>query len=218
MKKVKILLVDDHSILQHGLCSSLEMEESFEIIATADSGYSAIDLVEQHSPDLVIMDISMPGLNGMEATKRILAKEPHIKVIALSMHMEKVYVSGMITAGASGYVLKSCSFKELLKCIRTVLSGDMFFCEEVRHLVDENGGSHFQDSPVTIFSILSKREREVLQLIAEGHKSRKIAEQLSISIKTVDIHRTNIKNKLNISSIAELTKVAIAQGLTTPLL
>ena len=218
MKKVKIIIADDHSIVQHGLCSSLEMEKGFEVVAKAESGHSAIELAILHRPDLIIMDVSMPYLNGMEATKQILAKNPEIKIIALSMHMEKIYVTGMMNAGASGYILKSCSFKELVKCIKTVLSGHHFFCREVRPLIADTDGKPASGNNVSVFSLLSKREREVLQLIAEGHKSRKIAQKLNISVKTVDIHRTHLKTKLNIHSIAELTKFAIAEGLTSSLL
>lgn len=218
MKHVKIMIADDHGILQHGLCESLEKETAFEVVAKADSGHRAIELASLHQPDVVIMDVSMPGLNGMEATKQILAEHPEIKIIALSMHMEKIYVNGMMNAGASGYILKSCSFKELLVCIQAVLSGEHFFCQEVKHLVAVKGGNAVKKGKSSVFSLLSKREREVLQLIAEGHMSRKIAEKLNISVKTVDIHRTNLKTKLNIHSIAELTKFAIAEGLTSSLL
>jgi DNA-binding NarL/FixJ family response regulator len=218
MKKIKIIIADDHGILQHGLANSLQVENIFEVVAKADSGFSAIELADLHKPDMVIMDVSMPRLNGMEATKRILAKNPEIKVIALSMHMEKIYVEGMINAGASGYILKSCSFKELLIGIATVLDGEFFFCQEVRHLVTDGEYVPENNKKVSIFSLLSNREREVLQLIAEGYKSRAIAQKLNISVKTIDIHRTNLKSKLNIHSIAELTKFAIAEGMTTSLL
>lgn len=214
MRKIKVIIADDHSIVQHGLCNSLEMEQEFEVVAKADSGYSAIELADLHRPDIVIMDVSMPQLNGMEATKQILTKNPEIKIIALSMHMEKIYVTGMMNAGASGYVLKSCSFKELLKGIQVVLSGEHFLCRDVRHLVTYEDGVLAKQSSTSVFSLLSKREREVLQLIAEGHKTRKIAQELNISVKTIDIHRTHLKRKLNIHSIAELTKFAIAEGLT----
>ena len=214
MRKVKIIIADDHSIVQHGLCHSLEMEQGFKVVAKADSGHSAIELSDLHQPDIVIMDVSMPHLNGMEATKQILMKNPKIKIIALSMHMEKIYVTGMMNAGASGYVLKSCSFKELLKGIQVVLSGEHFLCRDVRHLVTYEEGVLVIQSRISAFSLLSKREREVLQLIAEGHKTRKIAQKLNISVKTIDIHRTHLKRKLNIHSIAELTKFAIAEGLT----
>ncbi len=136
MKKIKVLIADDHSILQHGLCQSLEMEKGFKVVARADSGLDAIKLADQHNPDLVIMDVSMPHINGMEATTRILKKHPNIKVIALSMHMEKIYVTGMMKAGASGYVLKSCSFKELMKCIHSVLDDEIFFCNEIKSLIN----------------------------------------------------------------------------------
>jgi len=218
MKKIKIILADDHSILQHGLANSLEMEKKFDVVAKADSGLSAIELADRHTPDLIIMDVSMPHLNGMEATKRILVKNPEIKVIALSMHTEKIYVKGMMNAGASGYILKSCSFKELLTCIKTVLLGKLFFCQEIKHLGLDTAPVPEDNKTVSVFSLLSKREREVLQLIAEGHKSRAIAEKLNISIKTIDIHRTNLKTKLNIHSIAELTRFAIAEGVTPSLL
>ncbi len=218
MKKIKVIIADDHSILQHGLCQSLEMEKGFKVVARADSGLDAIKLVNKHKPDLVIMDVSMPHINGMEATTRILKKHPNIKIIALSMHMEKIYVTGMMKAGASGYVLKSCSFKELLKCIHSVLRDEIFFCEEIKRLIKGKDLKKVSGLPDSIYSLLSKREREVLQLIAEGNKSKSIAQIMKISVKTVDIHRTNIKTKLNIHSIAELTKFAIAEGLTSSLL
>jgi DNA-binding NarL/FixJ family response regulator len=218
MSPYKLIIADDHSILQHGLCNSLEMETDIRIVGQAESGHEAIELADRLEPDLVIMDVSMPGLNGMEATKQILKKHPHIKVIGLSMHTEKIYVSGMMEAGASGYILKSCSFKELLTGIHTVLAGEIFFCREVMHLVDNKEIAQGKDEPLSVFSLLSRREREVLQLIAEGHKSRMIAKMLSISVKTVDIHRNNIKAKLNIHSIAELTKFAIAEGLTSTII
>ncbi len=218
MKKIKIIIADDHSILQHGLAKSLEIEKKFDVVARADCGAAAIELANHHKPDLVIMDVSMPLLNGMEATKRILKKNPEIKVIALSMHVEKIYVTGMINAGASGYVLKSSSFKELLNCIEIVLTGDYYFCKEVKHIIKNDKNLPDKTKKASVYSLLSEREREVLQLIAEGHKSRAIAERLNISVKTVDIHRTHLKTKLNIHSIAELTKFAISQGVTTPLL
>lgn len=175
MKKIKIIIADDHSILQHGLAKSLEMEKNFDVVAKADSGLLAIELANHHLPDLVIMDVSMPGINGMEATKQILTKNPEIKVIALSMHMEKIYVTGMMKAGASGYILKSCSFKELLTCIKMVLSGEYCFCKEAKHFITEKEHVPVNNKRASIFSLLSERERQVLQMIAEGHKTRTIA-------------------------------------------
>ncbi len=215
MKKNKILIADDHSILQHGLCNSLELEDDVEFVIKADSGYAAIELANKYKPDIVVMDISMPGLNGMEATKQIITDNPKTKVIALSMHIEKIYVNGMINAGASGYILKSSSFKELLNGIETVLAGKYYYSQEVIDKVDNNGKKFVTEQRVSVFLLLSRREREVLQLISEGYKSKAIAQKLFISVKTVDIHRTNLKTKLNIHTIAELTKFAISEGITS---
>ena len=215
-KKIKIIIVDDHMIVRHGLCQSFSMEDNFEVIAEADSGRSAVSLALWHCPDIVIMDVSMPDLNGIETTKIILANNSNIKVVALTMHAEKVYVMGMLNAGASGYVLKSSSFKELLKCINMVLSGEMFFCQEVSLLIAGKNDRPVKGKRVSVFSLLSRKEREVLQLIAEGHKSNEIAEKLYISVRTVDVHRVNLKKKLNINNVAELTKFAISEGITSP--
>ncbi|WP_299983548.1 response regulator transcription factor [Desulfobacula sp.] len=215
-KKIKIIIVDDHTIVRHGISQSFSMEDNFEVIAEADSGRSAISLALLHRPDIVIMDVSMPDLNGIETTQKILANNSNIKVIALTMHAEKVYVMGMLNAGASGYLLKSSSFKELLKCIKMVLSGEMFFCQEVSRLIAGKNGRPVKDKRVSVFSLLSKKERQVLQLIAEGHKSKEIAEKLYISVRTVDVHRIHLKKKLNINNVAELTKFAISEGITSP--
>jgi len=209
MKKFKIIIADDHSILQHGLSNSLELEKDIDVVGKATSGFEAIEMTHQLIPDMVIMDVSMPGLNGMEATKQILEEHPEVKVMALSMHTEKIYVSGMMKAGASGYILKSCSFKELLSGIHAILDGEIFFCEEVMHLIDRKEKVFSSEKSISVFSLLSRREREVLQLIAEGHKSRMIAEKLNISVRTVDIHRDNLKRKLKIHTIAELTKLSL---------
>jgi two-component system response regulator NreC len=218
MKKTEIIVVDDHSILQHGLCNILEMEESFKVVGRADSGRSAIKLAAQLSPDLVIMDVNMPELNGIEATKQIIKTNNQIKVLGLSMHIEKVYVTGMMSAGASGYILKTCSFKELVQGIKTVLSGEYYFCKDIKPLIVFKNGEIVKNKKNDHFSLLSLREREVLQLIAEGNISRDIAKKLKISPKTVDIHRKNVKTKLNIDSIAGLTKFAISEGLTSSIL
>jgi len=191
------------------------MENDFTIVADTNSGRSAIDLASWHQPDMVLMDISMPDMNGIEATRQILANNSNIKVIALTMHAERIYIMGMLNAGVSGYILKSCSFTQLLQCIKTVLSGEMFFCEEAQHLIMNTKGWPFTNKPISVFSMLSNKEREVLQLIAEGRKSKKIADKLNISVRTVEVHRSHLKKKLDIQSIAELTKFAISQGITS---
>jgi len=215
MKKIEIILVDDHSILQHGLCNSLEMEKKFKVVGRTDSGRAAIELTAKLSPDLVIMDVNMPGLNGIDATKQIIKANNQIKVLGLSMHIEKVYVIGMMSAGASGYILKTCSFKELVKGIETVLSGKYYFCKDIKPLISFKNGKIVTDKKNQKFSLLSLREREILQLVAEGHTSKDIAQKLNLSPKTVDIHRKNVKTKLNIDSTAGLTKYAISEGLTS---
>lgn len=214
-KKTKLIIVDDHTIVRHGLCKSFSMENDFTIVADTNSGRSAIDLASWHQPDMVLMDISMPDMNGIEATRQILANNSNIKVIALTMHAERIYIMGMLNAGVSGYILKSCSFTQLLQCIKTVLSGEMFFCEEAQHLIMNTKGWPFTNKPISVFSMLSNKEREVLQLIAEGRKSKKIADKLNISVRTVEVHRSHLKKKLDIQSIAELTKFAISQGITS---
>ena len=204
----KIIVVDDHTIVRHGICEALDAENGFAVIAQADSGRSAIDLALELCPDIMLMDVSMPDLNGIETTRHILANNSNIKIIALTMHSEKVYVKGMLDAGVSGYILKSCSFKELLHCIKTVLSGERYLGQGVA----DHDEDFFTNKKT---SILSNKEREVLQLIAEGHRSKGIAQKLNISVRTVDVHRVNIKNKLNIHSVAELTKFALTEGITS---
>ena len=215
MKKIKILLVDDHTILRYGILQSFRKENNFEVIGETDSGRSAINFVSTHCPDIILMDVSMPDLNGMETTRQILASTSDIKIIALSMHSEKIYVMGMLNAGASGYLLKSCSFSELLKAIYIVLSGKKYLSSEIAHLATADSLNSIRNQNISALSMLSKREREVLQLIAEGHKSKIIAEKLNISRKTVDVHRANLKKKLDIHNTAELTKFAIDKGITS---
>jgi DNA-binding NarL/FixJ family response regulator len=214
MGKIKIILVDDHTIVRQGLSQAIQTKEDFKVVGEADNGRVAIELALLHAPDIVIMDVSMPDLNGIEATKQILANNSNVKVIVLSMYSEKIYVIGMLNAGASAYLLKTCSFRELHHAINIVLSGKTYLCPDVAHLVvnkslDSNGGQK-----TSLLSVLSQREREVLQLIAEGHQNKAIAVKLKISNKTVENHRANLKNKLDIHSTAELTKFSIAEGVT----
>ena len=208
MKKHTLIIADDHRIVHHGISQALNKEEHFVVVAEADSGNQAVSLAREHNPDLVLIDISMPDLNGMEATRQILAANPAIRVLALSMHTEKIYIRGMLDAGASGYILKSCSYNELVKALQAVLAGNIYLSPEITHLL-------IKGSPDRL-SLLSLREREVFTLIAEGRTTREIADTLCLSGKTIDVHRKNIKDKLGIHTIAGLTKYAIAKGLTSP--
>jgi len=215
MEKIKIILVDDHTIVRQGISQALQLEKNFEVIGEADSGRFAVQLILKYCPDIVIMDVSMPDLNGIETTKQILAGNSNIKVIALSMHSAKVYVMGMLNAGASAYLLKTCSFKELGHAINIVLSGKTYLCPDVTHLVINNSLDSIRGQKSSPLYLLSPREREVLQLIAEGYPNKGIAEKLNISKKTVDAHRASLKKKLDIHSTAELTKFSIAEGITS---
>ncbi len=213
MKK-KIILVDDHKITREGLRSLLESQSDMEVIAEADNGRSAVKLSLKLVPDVVVMDISMPDLNGIDATHQILAKMPKIKVIALSMYSDRRYVLGMLKAGVTGYLLKDCAFEELIRAIRGVLDGQTYMSPEIADTVMKDYSKHLASTDTSPLSTLTEREREVLQLIAEGMSTKRIAESLHISTKTIETHRRQLMTKLNLHSIAELTKFALREGLT----
>jgi len=210
---IKIILVDDHKIVRQGLRNMLEQETDLEVIGEADDGRMAVRLVRELSPQVVIMDVGMPDLNGIEATRQVLAESPGVKVIGLSMHCDRRFVMNMLKAGASGYLLKDSAFEELATAIRMVLGGKMYLSTEIANIVIKDylqgGGDE------SVFSVLTPREREVLQLMAEGKSSRQIADHLVISIKTVETHRMQLMHKLQIFSVAELTKYAIREGLSS---
>ncbi|MDD2901258.1 MAG: response regulator transcription factor [Syntrophales bacterium] len=210
---IKIILADDHKIVRQGLRNMLEQETDLEVIGEADDGRMAVRLVRELSPQVVIMDVGMPDLNGIEATRQVLAESPGVKVIGLSMHCDRRFVMNMLKAGASGYLLKDSAFEELATAIRMVLGGKMYLSTEIANIVIKDylqgGGDE------SVFSVLTPREREVLQLMAEGKSSRQIADHLVISIKTVETHRMQLMHKLQIFSVAELTKYAIREGLSS---
>ena len=213
---IRIILVDDHGILRSGLRNLLEKHEDMEVIAEAEDGRAAVRLVAELSPDVVVIDVSMPNLNGIEATRQIVSASCKVKVIALSMHSDEQFVAGMLEAGACGYLLKGCNFEELTSAIRAAAAGKAYLSPGVCNLVI---GSYLnrgaETSARSASPLLTAREREVLQLLAEGKSTREIASQLYVSIKTAEAHRQHIMNKLNLHSIAELTKYAIREGLTS---
>ncbi len=213
--KTKILLVDDHKILRDGICSIVKGYPDMEVIGEAANGKEALQLVEELSPDIVIMDISMPDLNGIDATRMIIADNPNIKVIALSMHHDKQFVSEIFKAGASGYLLKDCAFDELEHAVNIVMDGKTYINPQIASLVIESLVNQPQATSQKTFSLLTDREREVLQLISEGESTKEIASKLSVSAKTIESHRRQVMGKLNIRNIAELTKYAIREGLTS---
>ena len=212
---IKILLADDHRIFRESLSTLLEQQTDIEIIAQANNGQTAVQLAKKLLPDVVIMDIGMPDLNGIEATRQILSKESQIKIIALSMYSDRKFVAEMLKAGASGYLLKDSAAEELIQAIRTVIGGGTYLPPSLTDLVVENYVRNPTRTEKGAFSALTPREREVLQLMAEGKSTKRIAGNLHISIKTVETHRLNIMEKLDIHSVAELTKYAIREGLTS---
>jgi two-component system response regulator NreC len=212
---VKVLLADDHKIVRDGLRTLLEKNAEVKVVGEAEDGRTAVQLAKKLSPDIIIMDVAMPDLNGIEATRQVVAEHPGVKVIAVSMHSDKRFVAEMLKAGASAYLSKDYAFDELEKVIRTVMANKIYLSPDISGVVVDSYVRRTPKPESTAFSLLSDREREVLQLVAEGKTAKEIAEHLHVSIKTVETHRTNIMTKLNIHRVAELTKYAIREGLTT---
>jgi len=209
----RVLLADDHKILRQGLRTLLEREKDIQIVGEADNGRSSVKLTGELAPDVVVMDVAMPDLNGIDATRRITEAEPRTRVLALSMHSDGRYVKGMLQAGARGYILKDCAAEELTHAIRTVMAGQVYVSPGVTGAIVNDYVRQLSaaDGPAT----LTPREREVLQLLAEGGSTANIAAGLHLSVKTIETHRKHIMDKLGLRSIAELTKYAIREGITT---
>lgn len=213
---VRVLIVDDHKIMREGLRSLLEKQPDTEVAAEAENAREALQLVEEVKPDIVIMDVVMPSLNGIEATRRLLAKIPSIKVIALSMYSDKRFVMEMLRAGAAGYLLKDCAFEELDEAIRTVMQDRTYITPRIVDIIVKDYFSQAEKPRSSALSALTSRQYEVLQLLAEGKSTREIAKQMALSVKTIESHRQQIISKLNIRSVAGLTKYAIREGLISP--
>ena len=209
---MRIVLADDHQIVRDGLRALLEKETDMEVIAEAEDGQSAVKLTAELKPSVVVMDIGMPDMNGIEATRQIVASHPDVKVIALSMHSDKRFVGGMLKAGASGYLLKDCAFGELANAIRAVTQGQTYLSPQVTHVVVQGYVRQAGPRAPAGADVLTGREREVLQLLAEGKSTKDIAALLKLSARTVETHRQQIMNKLNIHKAAELVKYAIREG------
>jgi two-component system response regulator NreC len=213
---IRVLIADDHKIMLAGLRSLLEKQTDFEVVAEAENGRKAVQMAQELKPDIVVMDVSMPDLNGIEATKQIIESLPETRVIALSMHSDKRFVMGMLRAGASGYLLKDCASQELANAIQQVAGGKKYLSPEITGVIIDDlllGGS--SEDVATAASQLSAREREVLQLIAEGWSTKQIASHLYVSVKTIETHRRQIMKKLDLHNIADLTKYAVREGLTS---
>ena len=214
--KVKVLIADDHQIVREGLRAMLEKEPWIKVVGEAQEGRSTLRLARELAPDVIIMDVAMPDLNGIEATRQIVAEFPKIKVIALSMHSDRRFVLNMFKAGAKGYMIKDCAFNDLAHAIRVVVDNQTYLSNEIADIVLKGylASATFEQS--SAFNLLSPREREVLQLLAEGKTSSQIAQKLHVSVKTIETHRAQLMAKLEVKSVAELTKYAIREGLTTP--
>ncbi|HOT10140.1 MAG TPA: response regulator transcription factor [Polyangiaceae bacterium] len=212
---MRILLADNHKLFCEGLRTLFAGQTGVEIVGVATDGRMAVRLARELSPDLVIMDIGMPELNGIDATRQIRSEMPRIKVLAVSMHADRQYVAGMLSAGAAGYVGKDSAFSDLMKAVEMVLGGGCYLSPDVVGVVVDDYVQRLAPVPGTGLAKLSEREREVLQLMAEGYGTIDIGERLHVSRKTVETHRKNIMVKLELHSVADLTKFAVREGLTS---
>ncbi len=212
-KSIDVIFVDDHEIFHDCIRHLFDLQDDMNMVAVANNGRSAVKLARELAPDVMVMDISMPGLNGIDATRKILSELPNIRIIALSMHSERNIILQILRAGARGYVLKDSAFDELITAIRTVMKDNIYLSPKITGLVLKD---LLKEEPTEAVAVaLSVREREVLQLIAEGKTTREIAEELSLSVKTVETHRAQLMRKLKLGNLADLVKYAVREGLTS---
>jgi two-component system NarL family response regulator len=214
--RIRVMLADDHKILREALRGVLAKEDDIEVVAEAGDGFEAMRLAREHAPDVLVMDIGMPGMGGIDATRRLAAECPGTRILALSTFMDRSMVLQMLEAGASGYVVKSAGSEELLRGIRSVARNNTYLSPEIAAaVVDSVRGKKLPAATPGRKDLLGRREREVLALLAEGKTSSEIADTLHIATSTVEVHRRNIMRKLGLHSVAELTKYAIRSGLTS---
>jgi len=210
---LRLLLADDHPIFREGVRSLLESQTDVEVVAEVEDGVGAVDVARTEKPDIVLIDVSMPGMNGLDATLRIITEAPTAKVLCLSMHSDKRFVVSALRHGARGYLLKECALEELVSAIHTVIAGQIYVSPRLADTVLANYRANGDER--SVLDLLTPREREVLQLLAEGHSTQDIATRLHVSVKTVGTHREHLMQKLDTRSLAGLTKFAIREGLTS---
>ncbi len=211
----RILLADDHRIVREGIRALLLEETNMLVVGEAETGREAVELARKLKPDVVVMDIAMPDLNGMDATRQIMDACPSTRVIALSMHSDKRFVREMLLAGAAGYLRKGCQFDELVEAIQTVVVGETYLAPEIASAVAADYVDYVSRGAPSALSSLTPREREVLQLLAEGKRTKQIGGMLHVSVKTVSTHRRHIMKKLGVDSLAGLIKYAVREGITS---
>lgn len=212
--RIRVMLADDHKIVRDGLKTLLDQCPDIEVVGVADNGRQLLAMVEDLCPDVVLLDVSMPEMNGIDASRKISADRPATRVVMLSMHSDRRFVTESLNAGARGYLLKDSAFEELVMAIMVVSSGEFYLSPKIAGVIVQDYLRRSLPPVETAFSILTIREREVLQLIAEGKSTKEIAFNFNVSIKTVETQRNQIMKKLNMFSVAELTKYAIREGLT----
>jgi len=210
--KIKVLVVDDHQLFREGIVNLLFSAENIEVVAQAEDGIDAIEKAKHYKPDVVLLDITMPRMNGIETTKKLKSLMPKIKIVSLSMHSEKQYVKGVLEAGADGYLLKNCTNRQLTEAIQSGFDGKKYLSEDITGMVI-SGYLDPSGSETTEYENLSVREKEIFHLFAEGKSTREISELLFISVKTVNTHKQNILEKLDLKSNTELVKYALKNGL-----
>ncbi len=212
---VRLVLADDHAMVREGLKSLLQAKGAAEVVGEADTGTKTVALARRLRPHIVVMDVAMPGLNGIEATRRILRDNPHVKVLGISGHANKAFVREMLTAGASGYVLKKRAAEDLVRAIGELMRGKTYLSPDIaRGVIDDYIEVTHAKGGDLAFVVLTPREREVVQQIVEGKSTKEIAGILDVSVKTIETHRRNIMEKLDLHSVAELTKYAVREGVT----
>jgi two-component system response regulator NreC len=210
---IRVILADDHSVMRHGLRLILEQQEDFQVLGEANDGREAVNLAEALHPDVAVLDITMPNLNGIEAARQISDKQPHIAIVILSMHADEGYVLRALKAGARGYLLKESPEADFVSAIRSVSEGKAFFSPAVSRLLVEDYVRRLQEKYIEdSYELLTRREREILQLVAEGKSNKDVANMLNLSLYTVETHRSNILEKLNLHSVPELILYAVRKG------